>query len=191
MSFLRLDYRRHCGFYLGCVLSDYLLWGKPAAMSRVAYREASGKELRVHTNSHMSELGSGSSRHSEQQLDCNPWDSEQELPAEPLCCWSSEILWDNICLGFVYLFLILTWGYSLHQFFRKGGEETKTLMWKRHIDGLPPLCAQTGLGMEPSTQELALDQENQTQNLWCAGQHFNHWNKLARAICCFKLPSLG
>lgn len=44
---------------------------------------------------------------------------------------------------------------------REVGEQTS--MGKRHIDWLPPPCAQPGLGIEPAPQVRALDQHSNSQ----------------------------
>lgn len=106
ISFLRVEYKTQCSFCLGCILLDYLLWGKPAAVSWVAlWRGPCSKELRVPANSHMSELGSGSSRLSQTFRWLQLWPHSLtvtheklgwEPPAKPLTdSWSSETIWDN------------------------------------------------------------------------------------------------
>lgn len=64
MSFLTLNYWRHWGFYLGhffLSFSDYLLWGKSAAVSWAASEGGPhGEELRTPDNGPIIELGSES-----------------------------------------------------------------------------------------------------------------------------------
>lgn len=80
------------------------------------------------------------------------------------CLLSTRWIWNRMikikaCILFYYYHFLKSSSRIFSHWFRvsgKGRERRETMMWERKIDGLPPHCDLTGLGMEPAAEENAL-----------------------------------